>query len=39
MKNANWIYESVFPENEEMFKKIEAAVFRYILVEFLQRVF
>ena len=26
MKNANWIYESVFPENEEMFKKIEAAL-------------
>lgn len=25
-ENANWIYESVFPENEEMFKKIEAAL-------------
>lgn len=26
MKNADWIYESDFPENEEMFKEIEAAL-------------
>lgn len=26
MKNADWIYESGFPENEKMFKEIEAAL-------------